>query len=292
MMLHGVGEGGPSVPAFRASLQWLRATFTVVSLGEMVDAVEQGRPPSPGGEVAVTFDDGLRNQREQAYPILRELKVPATIFVCPGLIERQAWMWNHDVRGRLARLTRRELSAFAHRAGTTQAKPHDIVEAMKHLPAAMRRALHENIQAATPGFVPSAAEHAANDLMSWDELRSLDPEWITIGSHTMSHPILPQLDDEELEFEISQSRQLLEVRLKRPVELFCYPNGASDPRAHHAVASHYRAAVTTQESRVVVGVDRHAIPRMAMDVPTPQVAWRMMRCPRSNATNSRQPPPQ
>ncbi len=280
MMLHGVGAGGLALADFRAGLQWLRDTFTVVPLGALIDAVEQRRPAAPGGEVAVTFDDGLRNQAVLAYPLLREFAVPATIFVCPGLIEQQAWMWNHDARARLEALPATQRQPFAQRAGSASATPHDLVEAMKALPVARRRALHQEIQAATPGFVPAAADRAANDPMSWDELQGLDPEWITIGSHTMSHPILPQLDDEELESEIHASRQMLEARLGRTVDLFCYPNGATDARVQQAVARNYRAAVTTHAARVELGVDRLAIPRMAMDLPRSHVAWRMLRCPR------------
>jgi peptidoglycan/xylan/chitin deacetylase (PgdA/CDA1 family) len=49
----------------------------------MVDSILASRPVGRDGELALTFDDGLRNQFELAYPALRRLGTPATFFVCP-----------------------------------------------------------------------------------------------------------------------------------------------------------------------------------------------------------------
>ena len=67
--------------------------------------------------------------------------------------------------------------------------------------------------------------------MTWSDLRQLDPAWITIGSDTVSNPILPALDRQEFCDEVGESRRWLESTLGRDVELSRYPNGGQDPFA-------------------------------------------------------------
>src|SRR5687768_5357087 len=82
-------------------LRWLKRRFEIVPLRTLSAAARGG---AVGRMVALTFDDGLRNNIAVAYPILRKLEIPATFFVCPGLIDRGAWLWTHEARRRLARL--------------------------------------------------------------------------------------------------------------------------------------------------------------------------------------------
>jgi peptidoglycan/xylan/chitin deacetylase (PgdA/CDA1 family) len=100
---------------------------------------------------------------------------------------------------------------------------------------------------------------------------------ITIGSHTLSHPILPTIDDETLEREVRDSRRVLEQRLGRTIDLFCYPNGTQDERVHAAVARHYRAAVTTRYGLVAPTADPHRMLRIPAAPSLPTLAWRMHR---------------
>jgi peptidoglycan/xylan/chitin deacetylase (PgdA/CDA1 family) len=116
-------------------------------------------------------------------------------------------------------------------------------------------------------------------LMSWEELQSLDPELVTIGSHSFSHPILTTLQDDQLEFELRESRRQLEEKLDRPVPYFCYPNGALDTRVHGLVQKYYEAAVST-ESGIIgrnLSADRHRLPRIPTANSTALLAWRLHR---------------
>jgi peptidoglycan/xylan/chitin deacetylase (PgdA/CDA1 family) len=113
--------------------------------------------------------------------------------------------------------------------------------------------------------------------MTWEELRELDPALITIGSHTMTHPILSTVDDACLQHELAQSRARLESELGRAVEFFCFPNGANDARVRAAAARVYRAAVTTRPGSLEGRVDLHGLPRLSMPESDATLAWRMWR---------------
>jgi peptidoglycan/xylan/chitin deacetylase (PgdA/CDA1 family) len=255
LMYHGT----PQRDAARLARQ-LRAIaffFHVVSLEEMCSA-----PRGRRRRVALTFDDGLRSNVTVAYPILRSLGLPATFFVCPGLIERGTWLWNHEARQRLRSLSAEALGALA-KALSAPPQPQPFVLWMKTLKLAERRRVEEESRAATPHFAPSPAQHEEFDLAGWDELRRLDPRVVTLGSHSMTHPILTSLSADEVEVEIAGSRAALEAELGRPVADFCYPNGVLDQNVLATARRVYGRAVAVDEGSLRGDSDPHRLPRLA-----------------------------
>lgn len=276
LMYHGVAQQGAQ--ALDEQLRYLVRHFKVVSLETLVDRLTNGSLPL-GHEIVLTFDDGLRNNLTVVYPILRELKVPATMFVCPALVESGEWLWNHEMRCRLQTLATSELAGLRMKLLTPGISVGAIIEWMKTLRLQQRRVAETIIRQATAAFQPTAAQREAFDIMDWDDLRSLDCNLITVGSHTLSHPILTTLNGEEIESEILESRRCLEQQLQRKVDFFCYPNGAYDKRAYQLVQKTYRAAVTT-ESGVIngsQGLDLHRLPRIPSAESAALTAWRLHR---------------
>lgn len=255
-----VGHGTPAAaaPALERQLRYLRRQFRVLPLGDLVDRLEDEEADLDGC-VALTFDDGLRNNVQVAYPILRRLGIPATFFVCPTLVDEARWIWTHEARWRLRAM----------------AQSPDMVEGIKPLDLPSRQVTESALRRATPELVPGTTEHEAYDLAGWDELRALDPSTVTLGSHTLTHPILPSLPDEALEAEMAGSRALLEARLQRRVDLFCYPDGAADARVVDCARRHYRAAVGTGSGTLSRGTDRHRLPRLHLPGSALQLASRI-----------------
>lgn len=252
-MYHGTPRRDAA--ALERQLRLVRLAFPVVPLEKLADG-GNGR-----ARVALTFDDGLRNNISVAYPILRKLGLTATFFVCPGLIEADSWLWNHEARERLRSLDAHGLVEIAACIGAPIDGVEPIVEWMKTLKIAERRRVERQIREATPNFKPSAEQREEFDLASWDELAKLDTKTVTIGSHTMTHPILTSLSDEETEGETRESRFTLERRLEREVSIFCYPNGDLNDGALASARRHYRSAVTTEAGRLQGSVDPHLLPR-------------------------------
>ena len=87
---HGVGPQDTPPEHFDWQLRMLRDEFEVVSAPELVDRLIEGR--IGGDEVCLTFDDGVRNHYTQAWPLLAEHRIPATFFVCPGLVDSGKWI--------------------------------------------------------------------------------------------------------------------------------------------------------------------------------------------------------
>lgn len=259
-------------------LRYFCRHFRVVTLEQVVDTLKAGRFPQQH-DVVLTFDDGLRNNFTVAYPILKSLEIPATFFVCSGLVDTGQWLWTKEARCRLKTLDHFSLTALAVKLPCPANNVEDVVEWMKTLPVKTRKSAENTIREATPGFRPTAIEHEAYDVMNWDELKSLDPRLITVGSHTHSHPILPALDDDEVNFEMVESRRALEKALGRPVKYFCYPNGSHHPQSCAAASRTYEAAVTTESGmldRKAAG-DLYCMPRIAATPDAALMAWRLHR---------------
>ena len=250
--------------------RWLKRRFNIVPLRSIANAASNGG--TLADKVALTFDDGLRSNVEVAYPLLHRLAIPATFFVCPGLVDRARWLWTHETRARLARLSPAARAELAHEWDTS-AEIEQFVAWMKTLDSAARRRVEQRLLEATLDFAPRADEREAYDLADWKALRGLDPAVITIGSHTLTHPILPGVPEAELETEVRDSRRQLERGLERPVDTFAYPNGDLDPAADACVRRHYRVALRATGGWVKRGVDLYRLPR----VPAPSGVLRLAR---------------
>jgi len=253
----------------RLQLRYLRRVFTFVPLPTIVASLGESKRPGQPRQAAIIFDDGLRSNVEVAYPVLRSLGIPATFFVCPGLIEARKWLWTHETRRRLdfaGPHLRSELAAELK----APAGVEGFVQWMKQKGLAERARVEAKLRQATACFVPNESDREAFDLAQWPELRALEPSIITIGSHSMTHPILPRLSEPAIEAELRDSRRMLEAKLHRPVDLFSYPNGDLDWRTLAGVRRHYRAAIAHNSG---MPLDPHMIPSVHLPDGVLRLAW-------------------
>jgi len=276
LMYHGVGTNDFPTQTFIAGLRFLRRNFDIVPLDSIIKKLLAG-DPGTGREIALTFDDGLRNNLTVLYPILQRTETPAAFFVVPGLVERNEWLWTHDARQRLLSLTDVDCYVFAGELQAPASECLGIIDWMKAVPNKQRIEIHQRIRDRTKSFVPTPAQHEQFDLMTWDDLTSLDPRLITIGSHSMNHPILSMISEDEIQTEIVDSRRLLEERLQRPVEYFCYPNGDYDNKIVAAVRKTYTAAIAVKSKTVACDDDPYCLPRVSAEAQPDLLAWRLHR---------------
>ncbi len=160
--------------------------------------------PARRRQATIIFDDGLRSNVRVAYPMLRALGIPATFFVCPGLIEERRWLWTHEARRRLQFAAPQVRHELARELGVS-AEVEEFVQWMKQLDFTRRTRVEAMLRHATAAFVASEADREAFDLAGWDELRPLDPSIVTVGSHSMTHPVLPSMSAGEIEAELGES---------------------------------------------------------------------------------------
>jgi peptidoglycan/xylan/chitin deacetylase (PgdA/CDA1 family) len=274
-MFHGVGIPGLSVEMFRAQVAFLARHFQIVPLAK----IWQDDPETHAGRprIALTFDDGLRNNFTVAYPILRALSAPATFFVCPGLIESRRWLWNHECRARLDWMAAADKRRFAEGLGIEFGSDETIMRRLKSIARPERLAAESELTRLTHDFTPTEVQHQQYDVLSWDELGELDSGLIDIGGHSSHHEILTKLSQEQLEREVVECKTWLGEKLSRPVCHFCYPDGAYDATVRACVGRHFELAVTTEEAFLPVLPSLLDLPRVPAADNVADLAWRMYR---------------
>ena len=274
LMFHGIGDEHHSKETFAQQIDFVNKHFNVVTIDRilaMADASEKFTD-----ELVLTFDDGLKNNATHAYEILIKSNTPATFYVCPGLIESGSWLWNQEARERLRSMSALKLAALAADLDCDDGV-EAIVSWMKTLGTSSREEVENRLRQETTEFTPSAEQRNACDMMSWDNLKNLDADLITIGSHTTNHVIARGLSDEDMKLEITRSREILEDELGRPIKHFCYPNGDFDPATVSKVRNTYKSAVTTKEGMVRNGDDNFLLNRIPSANSLSYLAWRMFR---------------
>jgi peptidoglycan/xylan/chitin deacetylase (PgdA/CDA1 family) len=225
-------------------LEFFRGHFTCGTLRSTMDAFLGGQH---GGRplLAITFDDGQRDNHRHARPVLAAAGVRASFFVVAGAAESNAALW-HDrlgfgLRAWLQRAPDAARAWLRRTGGSADIGP--AIEATKALPPEGVTARVAEVEAAVGG----PAVPAWDGMMDWTELKEMAADGHEIGSHSLSHPILPLCDDARLREETGGSRRRLEEALGTRVDSFCYPNGDHDERVVASVgAAGYRYAVTTR----------------------------------------------
>jgi peptidoglycan/xylan/chitin deacetylase (PgdA/CDA1 family) len=220
----------PALPVatFRRQMEYLAAHLTALSLEEGVGRLRQ--KDLPDNAVVVTFDDGYRDNYLNAFPILKELSIPATIFLTTGVIGSKSVIW-HDRVFSAFRDTR--AASLAGVGGTSKIYPLTTLEgkllAQREFLQFVRSQkdderlrwidwLIEKLQVTDRKLVSGL-------MLSWEEARRMLGDKIAFGSHTVTHPILSRQSKEEIREELWESKQDIESNLGTRVAAFAYPNG-------------------------------------------------------------------
>lgn len=230
---------------FAEQMAFLARNFDVISPAD----VEGLRSAPKGRHVLVTFDDGYRDNFELAFPVLRALGVPATFFVTVGFLDdgvpawwdEIAWMLRKSTRGRLPAepwLGRELSTAQEHLEATI----HAVLRRYKSLDAARCEQLVAWLADATgSGRLPQALARAT--WMTWDMVREMRDGGMTIGGHTVHHPVLSRLDPEAQAAEVLGTGERLRAELGEPMRWFAYPVGGRDAFDVHTRRALERAGV-------------------------------------------------
>ncbi len=240
----------------------------VVSLDEALDRLAQ---PRPGRFCCLTFDDGYRDNHDILLPILQARRVPATIYVAPGLVDGTAPLWWYALDQAIARepVLRLPLPQETDLpAGDAPAKARAFATAagvMLGAPPAVRAGMMTAL-AGRYGADPAAL--AARHMMDWAMVRRLaDCPFVEIGAHTLSHPPLATLDEAAAAAEMAGSRERLEHETGRAVRHLAFPYGVPGTTGERewrlADTLGFRTAVTTAPGNLFArhAGQRHAWPR-------------------------------
>jgi len=219
------------------------------------EAVDFAQPTGAAGSklrVMFTFDDGWKDNHTNALPVMHTCGMPATVFVCPGLIGRADPFWPEVVASLLGKDS----------PWVSGAAIESLIETLKAYSTERREQFIAGLyEMHAP--VSGRDEYAGNQTMSWDDIREMDAAGVRFGCHTHTHQILTTVPQQTARREIRESKLALEAVLHRRCDLFAYPNGNSSAATRQILAEEgFTAAFTTERGAWTSGSDRMAIPRI------------------------------
>jgi peptidoglycan/xylan/chitin deacetylase (PgdA/CDA1 family) len=225
----------------------------------------------------VTFDDGYRDNKQWAYPILKRAGVPFCVYVATGFADRLGKLWWLALEQVIARNTRfglvmngRETHFDCPDAGAKLEAFEKLYWWLRSLPS--EQALLATVDDLATRYGVDTTEYCAELCMDWRELGELarDP-LATIGAHTVNHPMLAKATEAQVRAELANSRAVIEAALGRAPAHLAYPFG--DPTTAGArefrIAAElgFKTAVTTRPGVLFAEHAGHltALPRISLN---------------------------
>ncbi len=261
---------------FTQHLELLREVGELVPLADLRARLDRGDARRP--LIALTFDDGYRDDLEVALPILQRHQAPATFFVSAAMVgDRRGYFWDelaqlvlgaHPMAARIEcavgdeRLAWRDpapAGVAASPAGRA-ALHHHLYWKLRPLAPAARHLALDGLRAAL-GL--SADDAVADPLLTESELCALAASPLAeVGAHGLVHEELPGMAPERLRANLEGSREACARLFGRPPRAFAYPYGLHDGAARSAAAAAgFEMAFTTHEALCFASTDPHRLPR-------------------------------
>jgi peptidoglycan/xylan/chitin deacetylase (PgdA/CDA1 family) len=184
---------------------------------------------SNGLKVALTFDDGYLDNYTNAFPILNKHKIPATIYLSTDHIDGKRVFWYEQISHAIlmsnqSALMLDDIGYGNHRLESV----FDRTNALHHLNTTLKD-LKEDQRSNIASLIlkRSGAENTfkSSEMLDWDIIRKMHKCGINFGSHTITHPILSKETRTRIQYEVGESKLIIERELGEPVISFAYPNG-------------------------------------------------------------------
>ena len=252
-----------------------RSNVDLISLDELHRRMTEG--DFSRRFVAFTFDDGYRDTLQWAYPILKEAAVPFAVYVPTSFPDRLGELWWLVLEAVISRNDRIGLlidgrdRAFDCRTVAEKRALYD--ELYWWLRARPSEAdMREVVRNLAAFYHVDVAAFCDELCMTWPELAQLaaDP-LVTIGAHTVSHPMLAKLTKDAVRSEMDLSRSVIEAALSVRPDHLSYPygdRGSAGLREFEVAAElGFKTAVTTRPGVLFAGHGQHltALPRISLN---------------------------
>jgi peptidoglycan/xylan/chitin deacetylase (PgdA/CDA1 family) len=256
------------VDVFEKQMAYVGRRHHVCALDEAVERFWLG--DLPDNAVAITFDDGYRDNYLHAFPIVKSLSLPMTIFLATDAIGTGRTLWHDRVfsafRDTVVPAIREFDPAFD---GASLRTVRERVGVMGQVLASLRQ-VHDderNRRITELCRILEVRERVEDPelMLTWEDVIDMRGHGVSFGSHTASHPILSRLSRQETVADIERSCAAMERHLGERPGLFAYPNGTkadfTDMTKDVLKASGFRCAVTTEFGVNEPGADRFELKR-------------------------------
>ncbi len=239
-----------SVADFHQSLAYLKKKVDVVPLREILTT------KANSGRVSITFDDGLLNNLYHALPVLEDLKLHATFFMPTPWINGNNMLWPDEL-SRILRKVKGDVQFDDRRFTRVYKNQFRAVIGGEKLENALLNIDPLSVDGILAKLKRDAGIDLDKDLAPEEEWRVMKGEeikilsasnYVEIGSHSVSHKYLPQLNDQQLNSELVESKRYLEQVCQKDIDMFAFPFGGYSQRVVDACyAAGYNHLIAVNE---------------------------------------------
>jgi O-antigen/teichoic acid export membrane protein/peptidoglycan/xylan/chitin deacetylase (PgdA/CDA1 family) len=259
---------GLSESKFRAQMEWIKKNCDPIQPENLFDPSRKRSRLKP--TVLITFDDGYRDYHDRAYPILKELGIPALVFLSTDFIDRGGLIWTEAIH-RAVMLTTKQSARFPWNAESTvsiadiASKLNWIREAKSYLKGIPNPDREQYVQQIFEDLgVPDPTANLDRQMMTWDEVRAT-MSVTRFGGHSHTHPILSRLSEDEMRREVENCYALIAKETGQAPKFFAYPNGRAidfnNDVKRIVKESGFTLAFSTIQGSVHMDADPLAVPR-------------------------------
>jgi len=253
-------------------LECMSRQFKVMPMDAFIEAL--GSRARFDNQMLVTFDDGYQNVYDHAFPLLRRMGIPFTVFVATGFTDSTATLWTDKVEFALFSSEKKTLGAGVLPRELSldgPVKRHAAVTLIKEALKGRTREEADRLVASLfdeLGFDPDDAGLKPVRFMSSEEIAEMAAAGVTFGGHSVTHPILSKESAERAGAEVGQCKRTLEEVTRRAVRCFAYPNGRredfNESTKRQLADAGYSVAFTTIHGLYAPGDDPFEIRRIAV----------------------------
>jgi len=223
-----------------------------------------------GLRFSVTFDDGYRDNYENAFPLLRQYAVPASVYVSPDHIDGKCEFWFERLIWMLYATAEERIDLGEIGLGVLalhdEPERRSVLALMNNKLKLLDSLSRTRILDHCIDMLNLEEKSDYSPMMTWAMLKEMSAAGMEIGSHTMTHPILSRESDETVRYELRESRRRIEQELGQSVAGFAYPNGREEDLNQYIIEeverAGYQYAVTTVPGINVLPMDSYRLMRV------------------------------
>lgn len=257
---------------FEEHVRYFARKYTVLSLDQVVDCLQQ-KKPFPKNSVAFTFDDGYTDNLEAAR-ILKKYGANGTFFITTEPIGRESKFWLTEVTYLILKTSKtafsisheeQQLHFLLGDRSTRWKAIREIVRLIKSNNRTVREETRKQLLEQLGE--PQLLKEVENLILTWEQVRQMLDMGMIAGSHTLTHLNLPNADPEDAKREIAVSKKVLEEKLGCSIRHFSYPNSGPyeyfDKRIRrYVVEAQYDSSCTSNNGFVDYSSDYFALERV------------------------------